>query len=89
MKTAREVMNELKWHPDRDFDLVAVHYIHRGAPGDEMVLDGYQIRDLGQLFFHTAESTIPYHRIFKITYEGNVVFSRRPASMHENGGDTE
>jgi len=79
MKTAREVLNELKWHKERDFSKVRVHYVHRGAPEDTMELDGDAITGLDQLFFHTADADIPYHRIFKITYDGQTVFYRKRA----------
>jgi uncharacterized protein (UPF0248 family) len=79
MKTARQVLNELKWRKDRDFSLVHIFYVHRGAPKDTMELDGYAITGLDQLFFHTDEADIPYHRIFKITYDGKTVFYRKNA----------
>jgi uncharacterized protein (UPF0248 family) len=79
MKTARQVLNELKWREDKDFSLVRVYYVHRGAPGDSMELEGSSITGLDQLFFHTDEADIPYHRIFKITYDGKVVFERENA----------
>jgi len=76
MKTAREVLNELKWRKDRDFSLVHVFYVHRGAPDDTMEIDGFAITGLDQLFFHTSEADIPYHRIYRITYDGKTVFTR-------------
>ena len=79
MKTARKVLNELKWRKDRDFSLVHIYYVHRGAPDDTMELDGDAITGLDQLFFHTSEADIPYHRIYKITYEGQTVFYRERA----------
>jgi len=79
MKTAREVLNGLKWSEDKDFSLVRVLYVHRGAPGDSMELDGNAITGLDQLFFHTSDADIPYHRIYKITYGGHTVFYRKRA----------
>jgi uncharacterized protein len=84
MRTAREVLNELKWREDRDFSKVHIYYVHRGAPGDTMELDGGAITTLDQLFFHTDEADIPYHRIFKITYDGKTVFYRKNAKKGMN-----
>lgn len=69
--------------------LVEVYFIHRGAPGDTRMLKGDRITRLDQLFFHTDEDTIPYHRIYKITYKGKPVFNRpfrasKPGSGHHS-----
>jgi len=74
--TAREVLNELKWRKDRDFSLVNVYIIHRGNPGDSKLLVGDEIHELNQLFFQTEETSIPFHRIYKITYDERTVFTR-------------
>jgi uncharacterized protein (UPF0248 family) len=92
--TAREVLNELKWREDREFTLVKVYIVHRGVPDDTRILQGSEILTLDQLFFQTAETPIPYHRIFKITYEDEVVFTRDipghidPDKKRFVGGDT-
>jgi uncharacterized protein (UPF0248 family) len=44
-----------------------------------MELNGDAITGLDQLFFHTSEADIPYHRIYKITYERQTVFYRERA----------
>lgn len=87
--TAREVLNELKWRLNKDFGKVEVHYVHRGAPGDMMVLKGTEIMSLDQLFFHTETATIPYHRIFLITYESEEVFRRDGAWGRDGAGDAD
>ena len=74
--TAREVLNELKWREDRDFGLVKVYIIHRGNPGDSKLLVGDEIHGLDQLFFQTEETSIPFHRIYKITYDEETVYTR-------------
>jgi len=50
--------------------------VHRGAPGDVMTISGSDILELGRGFFETGEATIPYHRISKIEYRGEVVFEK-------------
>ncbi len=72
----REILNELKWREDKDLDKARIYYIHRGAPDDTKIISGSEIVELKNSFFETEESTLPYHRIFKIEYDGEVVFER-------------
>lgn len=74
--TVKDVLNELKWREDRDIAKAIIFYVHRGAPKDEKCIDGKEIRELGSSFFSTFEATIPYHRIFRIEYEGTAIFER-------------
>ena len=53
-----------------------IWYVHRGAPNDTKILSGKDIVTIGKSFFDTANASIPYHRIFKIVYEGKIVFER-------------
>lgn len=73
---AKEVLNELKWRPEKVLEKAVVHYVHRGAPNDERVISGMEIVELESSFFSTAEAMIPYHRIFRIEYEGKVILDR-------------
>ena len=73
----REVLNELKWRDDRNLVIAKIFYIHRGAPGDQKEISGADIEELDNSFFSTSGSMIPYHRIFRIEYEGRVLFKRR------------
>ncbi|MFA5771532.1 MAG: RNA repair domain-containing protein [Thermoplasmata archaeon] len=77
MPSAREVLNEFKWRNDTDFNKAEIWYIHRGAPNDTMVLSGNNIVELQRSFMKTKTAMIPYHRIFKITYEDMIVWERR------------
>lgn len=70
----REVLNALKWRPGEGLAEAEITYVHRGAPGDEMTISGSEILELERSFFVTAESKVPYHRIKRITYRGEVVF---------------
>ena len=76
MPLPKEILNELKWRDDRDFSLTEIWYIHRGAPNDTMIVTGEDIVELEHSFMVLAESSIPYHRIFKIVYDGDVIFQR-------------
>jgi uncharacterized protein (UPF0248 family) len=73
----KEILNELKWHQVKDILKAEIWYIHRGAPDDTMIISGKDIINLTHSFMELAESSIPYHRIFKIVYDGKVIFQRK------------
>jgi uncharacterized protein (UPF0248 family) len=75
--TPRKVLNKLRWSKDTDLKKAEIWYVHRGAPNDTKIISGSEITDLGSSFFGTEEATIPYHRIFKIIYQDEVIFERR------------
>jgi len=76
METPRDILNELKWRYKTSLDEAKIYYIHRGAPGDYRVMIGSEIEELNRSFIKTEESQIPYHRVFKIEYEEEIVFER-------------
>jgi len=76
MPLPREILNELKWRKDRNISKAEIWYVHRGAPNDTMIISGNEILDLEHSFMILSEASIPYHRIFKIVYEGEVIFER-------------
>lgn len=59
-----------------DLAKAVVYYTHRGAPDDTKKLTGSEIIDIVASFFTTLESSVPYHRIFRIEYLGRVIFER-------------
>lgn len=81
MPRPKEILNELKWRRDRDLTKAEIWYIHRGAPNDTKVISGEDITDLEHSFMVLYDSRlvtrIPFHRIFKIMYEGRVIFERK------------
>lgn len=72
----REVLNRLKWTEGESLSDATIWYVHRGAPGDLMSIKGGDVLDLGKFFFETKEAMIPYHRIVRIEYRGEVVFEK-------------
>lgn len=76
MPLPREILNELKWREDRNLSLAEIWYVHRGAPNDTKIISGSEILDLERSFMVLKEASIPYHRIFKIIYDGKVIFDR-------------
>lgn len=76
METPRDVLNELKWRHESSLDKTKIYYVHRGAPGDYRVMSGSEIEELNRSFIKTEEAHIPYHRIFKIKHEKEIIFER-------------
>ena len=76
MTSPRDILNELKWKETCNLTKAEIWYIHRGAPNDTKITSGNDIVTLEKSFMQTTTAMIPYHRIFKIVYEGDVIFSR-------------
>jgi len=76
METPRDILNELRWRYKTSLDEAKIYYVHRGAPGDYRVMSGSEIEELNRSFIKAREAQIPYHRVFKIEYDGNIVFER-------------
>lgn len=70
----RGVLNEIKW--TKDLEKAEIWFVHRGAPNDNKIISGKDIVSIRKSFFDTTTASIPYHRIFKIVYEGKIVFER-------------
>jgi len=70
----RDILNKIKW--TKDIEKVEIWYIHRGAQNNTKIIVGREIVHIGKSFIETDTATIPYHRIFKIIYEGKVMFNR-------------
>jgi hypothetical protein len=74
MPNLRELLNEIKW--TKQLALVEIWYVHRGAPKDTMIITGSDIVAIERSFLQTSTASIPFHRIFKIVYDGKVIFER-------------
>ena len=74
MPNLRNLLNEIKW--TKDLQKIEIWYLHRGAPHDTKVISGAEIISLGRSFLETASATIPYHRIIKVLYDGEILFDR-------------
>jgi len=71
----RDILNKIKW--DRDLEKAEIWYIHRGATNHTKVISGNEILNIGRSFFDTSSFSIPFHRILKIIYDGDVLFNRK------------
>ena len=76
MTNPRDVLNELKWKQNCDLKQAEIWYIHRGAPNDTKIISGKDVVKLERSFMKTTTAMIPYHRIFKIVYENEIIFKR-------------
>lgn len=79
--TPREVLNELKWREDKDIAKAKVWYEHRGGETGYVIIGGEEIVDLEKGYFTTIQARIPFYKIFRIEYEGEIIFER---SQDEN-----
>lgn len=77
MPLPRDILNELRWRDDRDLSKADIWYVHRGAPNDTMIISGDAVVKLEHSFMILEESSIPYHRIYKIIYNNEVIFERK------------
>jgi uncharacterized protein (UPF0248 family) len=76
MRSAKDILDMLRWREGYGLEGAEVWYLHRGAPDDTIVVKGSEISSLGRSFFSTGESEIPYHRVFKVVLRGRVIFER-------------
>lgn len=80
MRKSHEILLRCFHDPAFSFRDVTVCYIDRGAPGNESCVTGEQIVTLDSRFLEIGESSrsspIPYHRITRIMYQGNVLWER-------------
>jgi uncharacterized protein (UPF0248 family) len=74
--TPREILNELKWREDREISKAEIWYKSRDTKEGSVIITGDELTELGKSFFSTAHATIPFYKIFRITYEGEVIFDR-------------
>ncbi len=82
-KHPRLILNEIKWR--FDLNKCKVHYIHRGAPGDTKSIEGSAIKSIDRGFLiltgEEQDIYIPYHRIFRIEFDNQIVFERKIRSL--------
>lgn len=78
---ARDALNMILWAGKYDADDCLLYYIHRGVKGDRLSLRINEIVELGQMFFLTADSTIPYHRILAIVCGDRIIWKKKGADL--------
>jgi len=78
---ARDALNMILWAGKHRAEDCIIYYRHRGVPGDYLAILVSDIREMGQLFFHTDDQTIPYHRILAILCNGAIIWNKRGADL--------
>ncbi len=76
MRTARDVLNELRWRRGRDLARVRLWIADRRKPGGGRILMGSEIVKVEHRYFSTAHATIPLYKILKITYDDRTLYER-------------
>ena len=77
MNKIRNILNDIKWQKKYDLSKVKLWFIYRGAPNDIKIISGDNILSIEKTFLETIDAMIPHHRIFKITYENEIIFKRK------------
>ena len=75
MNEIRDTLNKIKW--TQELSKTEIWYVHRGAPQDTGVLQGSDIVSILSWCIETKDATIPFHRVFRILYDGAEVYSRK------------
>jgi uncharacterized protein (UPF0248 family) len=87
--TPRDALNEIKWRYSRELEGVEIWYVHRGAPNDTKIITGKDVKEIGRGALETVSGTIPYHRIKRIIFNGEVFFDREhERNKRSKRGDT-
>jgi len=75
-RTARDILNELRWRePGRLADAV-LWYRDRSRPEGVALIRGSEIVDLERRYFTTARARLPYYKIERIECSGETLFDR-------------
>jgi len=75
-RTAREILNELRWpEPNRLAD-ANVFYRDRTRPEGYRLIRGSEILELERRYFTTRTARLPYYKIEKIECAGEALFER-------------
>lgn len=76
-RTAREVLNELRWREGDHLAEATIWYGDRTAAAGVRILSGSQILELERRYFTTtSEGRLPYYKIERVERGGTVLFER-------------
>ncbi len=77
VRTAREVLNELRWRETDRLADATIWYRDRGRPEGFRIVRGSEIVELERRYFSTASAgRLPYYKIERIECGGRVLFDR-------------
>lgn len=75
-RTARDVLYELKWRKGRDLRRAEIWCADRVKPEGYKIIKGEDIAELARGYVVLGDSMLPYYKIMRIVYDGQVVFER-------------
>src|SRR5437773_12385040 len=76
VRTAREVLNGLRWRDPNPLEQAVVSYRDRTRPEGFRTIRGSEIVDLERRYFTTRTGRLPYYKIERIEVAGEVLFGR-------------
>ena len=76
VRTAREVLNGLRWRDPNQLEQAVVSYRDRTRPEGFRTIHGGEIVDLERRYFTTLTGRLPYYKIERIECAGEVLFER-------------
>src|SRR5437773_4028590 len=76
-RTAREVLNGLRWREPNRLSEAAIFYRDRTRPEGFRLIRGSEIQELGRRYFIKGTIRLPYYKIDKIVCAGEALFERR------------
>jgi uncharacterized protein (UPF0248 family) len=76
VKTAREVLNELRWRGTDRLSQAVLWYRDRTRPEGHRLIRGSEIVELERRYFATASGRLPYYKIERVEVGGKIVFQR-------------
>jgi len=75
-RTAREVLNELRWRDPSGLADAVILYRDRTRPEGFRTIRGSEIVELERRYFTTAGARLPYYKIERIEEAGRIRFQR-------------
>ena len=76
-RSAREVLNELRWREPGRLAEALIFYRDRTRPEGFRTIRGSGIIELERRYFTTAGARLPYYKIERIEQAGRIRFERR------------
>ena len=76
-RTARDVLYELKWRKGMSLSRAEIWYADRARAEEYKIIKGDEIAELGRGYFASGDSLLPYYKILRIIYGGEIVFERK------------
>jgi uncharacterized protein (UPF0248 family) len=74
---AKNALNMIFWHPDRDIKKCRVTFLNRGSLGNLKTIQGNMVdRIQGGFMILLDGAQIPYHRILKIECNGKIIWKK-------------